>query len=124
MQKIKLHKSDNSAYHRLGHNVEHVEFLRPFFKSRHSGAKLFHRVKSANKHFSKGEKAVKHISLSFWCGGGGFLDRGRTYTNIPDGGVRCAVCEGKAIGAGVDGEKIINGERVSYSPRARASAND
>lgn len=114
--KIKLRKEKNIDHLLPPHyKTEAIEYLRPFFKSRHLGAKLFHRVRSASRHLVNGD--VERVSIAFWCGGGGFLNRGQTYSRLPLGAVRCAVCEGKAIGAGMDGEKIINGNAVNYSPR-------
>lgn len=88
----------------------------PFFKSRNSNSKYFHRVRSAENHWWDGK--LSHTSVAFWCGGGGFLgESGRLHGEITEGGVLCAVCEGKAIGAGLDGARVINGRAVMFKPR-------
>jgi hypothetical protein len=60
-----------------------------------------------------------HTSIGFWCGSSGFFGEGhgKLYDEIPKGEVLCATCEGKAIGAGEDGARVINGRDVMYSPR-------
>lgn len=35
----------------------------------------------------------------------------------PDRAIHCATCEGRAIGAGKDGARIIAGRTVLFSPR-------
>jgi hypothetical protein len=89
----------------------------PFFKSK-QGGKYYHRVRSAGFH-KLGNRP--HISISFWCGNSGFIgEKGALYKEVPEDGVLCAVCEGKAVGAGLDGVRIINGRKVMYSPRSKS----
>lgn len=93
----------------------------PFWRS-YSGT-LIHRVRSGLLH----ETCYgHHISLRFWCGMGGFLsgDRpnrhrhgGELFANSPERSVHCAVCEGKATGAGMNGARVICGRAVLFQPR-------
>ena len=86
----------------------------PFYKSR--AGKYFHRVRSANNHWKNGK--LSHTSVHFWCGNGGFIgEKGSLYAEVPEGEVLCAVCEGKVTGAGFNGDRVINGKPVMYSPR-------
>jgi hypothetical protein len=114
MKKIKLEKADNSHYHPPGYQSKSIIRSKPYYKSRQG--KYFHRVRFATKHIRN--KKLSHVSISFWCGAGGFLGRkGIMYYEVPEDGILCAVCEGKAIGAGVDGDRVINGRYVNYQPR-------
>jgi hypothetical protein len=85
----------------------------PFYKSQLTNAKYFHRVRTMENHW------LGHTSITQWCGAQAFFGegRGKLYAEIPEGGVMCATCEGRAIGAGEDGSRIINGRQVMYSPR-------
>ena len=86
----------------------------PYFKSSNANSKYFHRVRSGARHECLGI----HYSISFWCGGGGFIGKkGRLYAELPEDAVLCATCEGRAIGAGMDKTHTINGRFVKYSPR-------
>ena len=76
-----------------------------------------HRVKSASLHFC----ITAHISVTFWCGGGSsvsdrkggqFFD-GQSDCDLP----YCATCEGRAIGAGLDGSRVIAGREVMFNPQ-------
>lgn len=93
----------------------------PFYRS--FSGHLIHRVRSGVLH-KLGEE--HHIGVTFWCGNGGFIDsrreRGRSgggelFAETPERAMHCAICEGKAIGAGCDGTRIINGRHVLFSPR-------
>lgn len=88
----------------------------PFYQ-RKPGSYI-HRVRSGFLHkgcFSN------HISLSFWCGTSGFISKkhpqARLMADTPPQEVHCAVCEGKAVGAGLNGAPVICGRPVRYSPR-------
>jgi hypothetical protein len=94
----------------------------PFYRS-FSGT-LFHRVRSGRLHKCGDDH---HISIHFWCGNGGFLNSrqtksrrfggGELFAETPEKAMHCALCEGKAIGAGCDGTRMINGRHVLFSPR-------
>lgn len=95
----------------------------PFYRS--FSGQLFHRVRSGTLHKPCADTS-HHISVKFWCGNGGFIDsrreRGRTgggelFGETPENAIHCAVCEGKAVGAGCDGTRVINGRHVLFSPR-------
>lgn len=93
----------------------------PFYRGFHGS--YFHRVRSGRLH-RLGDS--HHISIKFWCGNVGFLDgrraRGKSgggelFAATPDNAIHCAICEGKAIGAGLNGARLINGRHVLFSPR-------
>ena len=111
--KVKLEKAKISAWEAKNHATGNVRYALPFFIS--GRGIYFHRVRSANTHWRDG--ALHHVSIAFWCGNGGFLHKGRMYAEIPDDGILCATCEGRAIGAGLDGARIINGKSVMYQPK-------
>jgi len=93
--------------------VKNVGYALPYYLSRKG--KYFHRVRSAQNHWREGN--LSHTSVHFWCGNSGFLgEKGRLFSKVSDDGVLCATCEGKAIGAGLDGERKINGKDVMYTP--------
>jgi len=89
----------------------------PFYKSR-SGERV-HRVRSGQALFTDG--VYTHTSLSLWCGATGSIgnegSRGYLSAEAPDNAVFCATCEGRAIGAGMDGTRYINGRFCLFSPR-------
>ena len=92
-----------------------VTMALPFFKSNNPNSKYYHRVRFIKNHKIGNYKM--HTSVSFWCGSSGFLHSGKGRLYKETDGDRCAVCEGKAIGAGEDGYRVINGKDVMYSPR-------
>jgi hypothetical protein len=90
----------------------------PFYRSRFG--RYVHRIRSGKNHLY--DKKVTHISLDFWCGGGGFLstkEKGELFAQPPDGSVLCSTCEGRAIGSGWFCAPIINGHAVKFSPRLK-----
>lgn len=116
MIKVKLEKSKSFENDSYAKGAKSIGFSLPYYKSR--AGKYYHRVRSATNHW-RAEK-LSHTSVSFWCSNGGFIgSKGRLYAKVPDDGVLCAVCEGKAIGAGLDGERKINGKKVMYSPNVK-----
>jgi len=107
-----------------------IRMALPYYQCR-PGAYV-HRIRSGQTHrLRMGEDAyhkrhpqmgqILHLSFSFWCGGSGHVSRdkpGRLFAEIPENGVLCATCEGRAIGAGLDGSPSeINGRAVIFSPR-------
>lgn len=83
-----------------------------------------HRVRSGQHHYLHGE--YTHSSVKYWCGNNGFFGstgrmastkNGEFFAEGPERAVYCATCEGRAIGAGFDGTREINGRRVLYSPK-------
>lgn len=97
------------------HATDSIRYALPFYIS--NMGEYIHRIRSAEAHWRNG--GLSHVSIKFWCGNGGFMHKGRMHSEIPEDGVCCAACEGRAIGAGLDGARIINGRAVMYSPRSR-----
>ena len=91
----------------------------PFFQP--GDGRLFHRVKSGRIYRRRGE--YSHTSITYWCGNNGSMSRpdarrtGQLFAELPERAILCATCEGRAIGAGLDGLREINGRRVLYRPR-------
>ena len=110
--KVKLDIIKSHCWHPHSHATGNITYMLPYYLS--NRGKYVHRIRSANTHWRDGE--ISHVSISFWCGNTGFMRKGKVFADIPSDGVLCAVCEGKAIGAGQDGERIINGRPVMYSP--------
>ena len=112
-QKVKLITKDDEPYSPNGHCSKSVKYALPYYKSRRGD--YFHRVRSATNYWREGD--LSHTSVSFWCGNSGFVGKkGQLYPEVPADGVLCATCEGRAIGAGLDGARTINGKKVMYSP--------
>lgn len=85
---------------------------------------LTHRVRSATVHYVDGK--FTHTSVTMWCGHIGSMGglarpwagaKGTLSATLPAGGIACAICEGKVVGAGLTGSRDINGVPVLYSPR-------
>lgn len=77
-----------------------------------------HRARSGRV-YQLGERQP-HTAFQMWCGMCGFISHnkdGRLLAAPPPGEVCCAICEGKATGAGLNGTPIIAGLPVRYSPR-------
>lgn len=92
----------------------------PFYRKGMGG--LIHRIRKAENHFLKETGEYLHSSFKFWCGNTGFTDskrhKGATLlSDVPDEGIYCAVCEGKATGAGLNGVRVIGGRKVLFQPR-------
>lgn len=105
-----------------GHTA--ISFALPYYRSPYG--QYIHRVRSGFIHRRDG--LISHLSFSFWCGTTGFIEGdpkirigtkryGDLFASIPEGGILCATCEGRAIGAGMDGSPEINGRAVIFSPR-------
>jgi hypothetical protein len=91
----------------------HITSSLPFFQNRNG---YIHRVRYGDIYYYRGE--IKHWCFGFWCGGTGFLDghkknRLMEHADAPI----CAICEGKAIGAGLVDASTINGRPVIFQPR-------
>jgi len=92
-----------------------IRYALPFYKS--SAGKYVHRIRSSQSYYLKRTGERSHISVTFWCGNIGSLGKGKMYSKIDTNMILCAHCEGKAIGAGMDGAREINGRAVMYEPR-------
>lgn len=117
---IRLPEPKKSAWEGGIKNVP-VTFAYPYFKTG-MGA-YTHRVRTAITHVNKAKGQNSHVSLSAWCGVVGFLSekpRARNanqFAEVPEHAILCATCEGRAIGAGMDGTREINSRSVIFSPR-------
>ena len=87
-----------------------------------SGGEYTHRVRSARLHNMTGYEP--HTSISCWCGMSllvGKRHKGGFVAEPTPGRPMCATCEGRAIGAGVDGSHKINGRMARFQPRMQMS---
>lgn len=94
----------------------HLTSALPFFAYPHSVRA--HRIRSAQIHLYN--KRYTHTSISFWCGGSGFVSEKPKHngqflqdTNLPV----CGTCEGRATGAGQLNSHTIAGKFVVFTPR-------
>lgn len=98
-----------------------VTFAYPYFKSGFGA--YTHRVRTAITLVRKDTGENSHVSLTAWCGCNGFLHptpktkSATQWAELPEDAILCATCEGRAIGAGMDGSREINGREVIFSPR-------
>lgn len=112
--KVELVQKQPPAWHAPGRPSKVVKMSLPYYQS--NNGKYIHRVRSALNHWAGGK--LSHTSVQFWCGNGGFLgDKGKLLSKVPPDGILCATCEGRAIGAGLNGSRKINGRNVMYSPK-------
>lgn len=99
------------------HKTLHLTQAYPFFRS--AFGHYIHRIKSGQIHIRDGEYSHTHFHL--WCGQIGYHSegkrRGELFSKAPERGVFCATCEGRAIGAGMDGARVINGRPVLFNSR-------
>lgn len=88
----------------------------PFFRA--APGRYVHRVRMGTVH--KLGNRQPHTAFKMWCGWTGFISTrkdGELLADVPAGAVCCAICEGKAVGAGLLGAPIIAGRPVRFSPR-------
>lgn len=90
----------------------------PYFKTGRSV--YIHRVRSGSFHYKGGE--YTHGAVQYWCGGMGYLASPKRPHNtflseLPENAILCATCEARAIGAGRDESRTINGHTVIFRPR-------
>jgi hypothetical protein len=114
MKFITLKESRKPAYIAPNFSVKSIKKSLPFLES-YRGL-YAHRVRFVNLHTNpKGS----HFSIKVWCGAtfcNGGKGKGETYfveepsKNKPI----CATCEGRFIGSGNAGERIINGRPVMH----------
>jgi hypothetical protein len=113
---VELLRRKKSHWHAPTHHTMHLTRSLPFFRS--AQGSYVHRVRSGHIHFRGNE--AKHTSLSFWCGGTGFVGcserPGQMFDNPPANSPLCATCEGRAIGAGMTESRLICGRVVKFSP--------
>lgn len=81
----------------------------PFFEN--TRGVLIHRPRGVNTYSGKGKAA--HIGVGFWCGNS--VAGGKTFaflTDVPSGKLLCAVCESRAVIAGLPSASSICGRHV------------
>ena len=116
--KVKLLREKPASFQAPGHKTAPLTQALPFYRC--DVGRLVHRIRSGGVHIIEGK--YTHTHFRFWCGNIGF-SRGpkrpsvTLFAEAPYGAIFCATCEGKAIGAGCDGAREINGRHVLFSPR-------
>lgn len=98
------------------HDILPITMAYPYYQSKPD--KPIHRIRSGGIHIWDGK--YKHHHFKLWCGNLGFIAPNRDSALLPDAptdAMFCATCEGRAIGAGMDGSRTINGRMVCYSIR-------
>lgn len=104
-----------------GHVEVPIAFAYPFYKG--NAGQYFHRIRSGTTYVRHGD--TSHASLSFWCGNSGSIapegkkQKGQMWAVLPPDAVLCATCEGRWVGAGMEGARDINGRAVHFSPRKK-----
>lgn len=81
-----------------------------------------HRVRHVTLYSREGGS---HIAVNCWCGMTICISNRKPsrLVEFPSQGKPiCATCEGRAIGAGVDGSREIAGRQVMFSPRNQKPA--
>lgn len=115
MNKIKLKKNDFEpvGYKNPASTCKSITAAAPYYKSYRG--QYVHRVYSGKNYFRYGK--YTHTAVNFFCGMTGFVgSKGLLFDILHEDHVLCATCEGRAIGAGMDGARTINGKNVKYSP--------
>lgn len=64
---------------------------KPFFAS--NQGTFTHRVRSATAHWRNGK--LNHLSLTFWCGANGFVDKGELRHEPGTDRPLCGICYGR-----------------------------
>ena len=115
--KVELKRGKLAGWNPPGWATKQAKRALPFYKSRRGT--YVHRVRSMNQYWRDGK--LTHAGVDFWCGNHGFVgEKGILKANVEEGDVLCATCEGRAIGAGEDGARVINGRAVMYLPIRKA----
>lgn len=91
-----------------------IRSMLPYYQSRRGV--YVHRIRSARQ-YEYTTTSKSHVAIALWCGATGFISKGILYSDPPADALLCATCEGRAIGAGVDGHRKINGRACIYAPR-------
>ena len=114
---IELKESKKQTLAEPYHTIKPVKKSLPFIES--FRGYYAHRVKHVDMHTNYKNKS--HFAIKTWCGmsfnnGGG--GKGQTFftENPTNNKPICATCEGKFIGSGQGGDRIINGNKVMYQP--------
>lgn len=111
---IDLKESKKPTWRAPNHTIKSIKKSLPLIES--PRGHYSHRVRFVDMHTNSDKKSW--FSVKVWCGmsfntGG---TRGETYFISIDQLDRpiCATCEGRFIGAGLDGDRVINGRKVMY----------
>lgn len=94
----------------------------PFAES--ARGRYTHRVRYVELHMLGG-RFESHFAAGCWCGQTVLISKrkpGRLVEAPTDGYVVCATCEGRAIGSGQLGARVIAGREVMYQPQRSATA--
>ena len=111
---LQIRTTAPSLADRVGSPAVPVKRALPFFKSR--SGEYVHRVRRATMYYRDGE--YSHTAVTLWCGGNGFPGKKGTLMDVPpNASVFCATCEGRAIGAGLDGNRDVRGRAIMFKPR-------
>jgi len=114
---LQIAKKKNRAWQAPGHTQLPISFALPFYLS--APGRYVHRIRRGEQYIRHGK--YSHTAFSMWCRLHGFLGRNhphaRIFAEAPENEIFCATCEGRAIGAGLDGSHILNGRLVRFSPR-------
>lgn len=100
----------------------HVKKSLPYAES--SGGEYTHRVRSAR--LITLESFGTHMAISCWCGQSLLIGKRHKSQFVAEpsfGRPMCATCEGRAMGAGKDGSRKINGRMARFQPRAMQVAS-
>lgn len=103
----------------------------PFYRSRQGH--YVHRVRSGTVYFY--DNVAQHTSFRLWCGQIGSVgvtlkyprhrpSKGDLFSDVPKHAVLCATCEGRAVGAGQLGSRMICGRIVRFSPRDTSTPDE
>lgn len=136
--KVKLHIKPFAPraprFHRRG--VSNLTMCLPFYRS--TMGHYVHRVRYGYyfKEPPDGLLPTRYV-LEMWCGQHGHVhltdqseariklgfrprrvqSQGTLFGEAPERAIFCATCEGRAIGAGMDGARTLCGRTVMFSPR-------
>jgi len=114
----------NFHNHDVGPRSVSAKKALPFFASKRMTR--IHRTRAVTFHHEwidkkKGLYRIRHTSHHAWCGVTGFDNKGSVLMKdpVPSWPV-CAICEGKAVGAGqIDSESLTDHELI-FTPRKAA----
>lgn len=99
----------------IAHTVMRVKESLPFAESAHG--QYTHRVRYVELHLPYGGRSDSFFVAVCWCGQS-VADRRSAPSRLVEvpSRVVCATCEGRAIGAGQVGARVIAGREVMFKP--------
>lgn len=116
MPMIELKEQKKPSWKSPNHTIKSVKKSLPFLES--FRGQYTHRVRFVDMHTNYKNKS--HFVIKTWCGAtfknGSRDGKGQTYftENPTNNRPICATCEGRFIGAGMTGDRKINGQDVMY----------